>query len=462
MKPGFKLNCHSREKNPLFEAHDPSIMYDEASGMYYSYATDAAITSDYRQGIPIRRSRNLVDFEFIGYALSDEAVKQGRDNGKYPPTRGFWAPFVEYTQGEYRMYYSATRAFGSSESRIWLAVADNPEGPFENRGVVVDSWGTGDDLPNAIDPHIIDDEDGNKYLVYGSFFGGIYLKELELKTGLSLDHNPHNLGDRIAHKPKDSYIDGPEGASVIRNHENGKYYLFLSYGWLGEDYDIRVGISDTVYGPYRDMDGRSLDGESLGVKLAGSYYFTAARPFAEEGNGWSFGGFRGPGHGVPFFNEPEGQYYFVHHVRDGAGKLMRKPGKKGDRVSYIMHYMMVRRMYFVNDMPTLSPEPFAGEEPALAECFRLDIVDGLPRFPETVAQSVEILRKDCQWEWIIFQNDDNHMLKAKRSGIYIQDAHVTAGSGFDYENSEDCVIVCGYTKDGRTIWGKSLGGYIHE
>ena len=115
-------------------------------------------------------------------------------------------------------------------------------------------------------------------------------------------------------------------------------------------------------------------------------------------------------------------------------------------------------MYFVNDMPTLSPEPFAGEEPALTECFSLDIVDGIPRFSEDVVQSADILQKDCQWEWIIFKNDDNHMLKAKRSGIYIQDAHVFAGSGFDYENSENCVIVCGYTKDGRTIWGKSLGG----
>ncbi|MBD5452698.1 MAG: arabinan endo-1,5-alpha-L-arabinosidase, partial [Lachnospiraceae bacterium] len=80
MKPGFKLNCHSREENPLFEAHDPSIMYDAVSGMYYSYATDAAITSAYRQGIPIRRSRDLVNFEFIGYALSEKSVQQGRDN----------------------------------------------------------------------------------------------------------------------------------------------------------------------------------------------------------------------------------------------------------------------------------------------------------------------------------------------------------------------------------------------
>ena len=80
--------------------------------------------------------------------------------------------------GEYRLYYSATRDFGSSESRIWLAVSRDPMGPFENRGVAVDSWGTDDSLPNAIDPHVLHAEGGRDYLVYGSFFGGIYMKEL--------------------------------------------------------------------------------------------------------------------------------------------------------------------------------------------------------------------------------------------------------------------------------------------
>ena len=90
MEPGFKLNLHDREKNPCFESHDPSMMYDPVSGMYYSYSTDAAVTSAYRQGIPVRRSRDLVHFEFVGCALSEQAVSQGRDNGPgYEPTFGF-------------------------------------------------------------------------------------------------------------------------------------------------------------------------------------------------------------------------------------------------------------------------------------------------------------------------------------------------------------------------------------
>ena len=446
MKPGFILNCHDREQNPLFESHDPSMMYDPVSGLYYSYATDSAITSEYRQGIPIRRSRDLVNFEFLGYALSDTAIEQGGDNGSYDRTGSFWAPFVEYVEGEYRMYYSATKAFGSSESRIWLATSSKPEGPFENRGVVVDTWGTDDTLPNGIDPHIIDDDKGNKYLVYGSFFGGIYLKELDLQTGLSMDGDVHSLGERIAHKPSNSYIDGPEGAAIIKNRENGNYYLFLSYGWLGDDYDIRVGISRTVHGPYRDMEGRSLDGESLGVKLAGSYCFLANKPYANtKDSDWCFGGFRGPGHGVPFYNEPEKAYYFVHHVRDGAASLCTTPRTMGEKRSYRMHYMVVRRMYFLHDWPVLSPEPFAGEAAARQQEVVFDIVGGIPDLTYDRAGV---------WEWITFCQNDNDMVYSQSEGVSMQGVVAVMGESYDYENSTVCTTVCGYSQDGHMVWGK--------
>ena len=296
------------------------------------------------------------------------------------------------------MYYSATKAFGSSESRIWLAVANRPEGPFENRGVVVDTWGTTDTEPNAIDAHIVDTEEGKKYLVYGSFFGGIYIKELDAVSGLSADGDSHSLGKRIAHKPETSYIDGPEGAAVLC--VKGTYYLFLSYGWLGEDYDIRVGKSACAEGPYVDCEGRCLDGETLGQKLAGSYRFEAIEPFAvrpetvlEQGDSdkdWSFGGFYGPGHGVPFYHEPSDSYFFVHHVRDGAASLCHEPKRPGEKRSYQMHYMMVRRMYFVNGWPVFSPEPFVGEEKA-------------EEWKE------ELRNRTAEWEVIEFSNCNNDM-----------------------------------------------------
>ena len=433
MEAGFLLNCHNREKNPCFESHDPSMMWDPVGKLYYSYCTDTAITSEYRQGIPVRRSRDLIHFEFVGYALSERAVAQGRDNGEgNAPTGGFWAPYVEYCKGEYRMYYSATKAFGSSESRIWLAVAKKPEGPFENRGVVMDTWNTPDTEPNAIDAHVADAKDGRKYFVYGSYFGGIFLKELNPDTGMPVREDPFYQGERIAKKPLESHVDGPEGASLLYCPATDFYYLFLSYGWLGEDYDIRVGRSREVTGPYLDYHGRKLDGESLGMKLAGSYFFQGGSACGgTDEKDWKFAGFRGPGHGVPFYAPEKKEYFFVHHIRDGAEIFRRE---SHGLVSYRMHYMVVRRMFLIEDWFVLSPEPYAGE-------------------PEPAA---EAKWEREGWQWLRFAYGDNSLAEAVSgslpSGLSAERVRVFPCR--DFENGGETVGLCGITGNGEIIWGK--------
>ncbi|MGN0299032.1 MAG: arabinan endo-1,5-alpha-L-arabinosidase, partial [Lachnospiraceae bacterium] len=428
LTPGFYLNCHNRDLNPLFESHDPSMMWDPISHYYYSYATDAAINSPYKQGIPIRKSKDLVHFTYIGQALSEKAIAEGRNNGNFPPTRGFWAPYCHYYNGEYRLYYSATKAFGSSESRIWLATSDNPEGPFENRGVAMDTWFTSDRYPNAIDPHIIEDKDHRLWLVYGSFFGGIFIKELNPETGLSKSNNPKEFGIRIAKRPAHAHVDGPEGAAVI--YADGYYYLFLSYGWLGDDYDIRVGRSKSVTGPYVDIQGKNLDGVSLGMKLAGSYRFDSKKPWAKTTGeayskpDWTFGGFRGIGHGIPFYDPMRKEYFFVHHLRDGSETLKHMPRRPHEQVSYLMHYMAVRRMIFLDHWPVFSPELFAGE-----------------KFVTLPAEK----RSQYNWEWICLTYGNNKQVVSNHKALPKNLIHWIIFRGFDFENSCECICLTGYT-----------------
>ncbi|MEJ6952241.1 arabinan endo-1,5-alpha-L-arabinosidase [Natronospora cellulosivora (SeqCode)] len=437
MKPGFQLNNHNRDLNPYFESHDPSMMWDPVSKTYYSYSTDTAIVSNYHQGIPIRKSKDLINFEFLGWALSDEAIAEGRDNGEgFDPTSGFWAPYTEYVDGEYRIYYSATKAFGSSESRIWLAVARDPEGPFENRGVVMDTWNTPDTDPNAIDAHVCDTPDGRKYFIYGSFFGGIFIKELDRKTGMPINPDEHYQGECIARKPVDSYIDGPEGAAIIYNSETKYYYLFLSYGWLGDDYDIRVGRSKDIRGPYLDYKGESMLGNALGMKMAGSYHFKASHPYAgNDREAWEFAGFRGPGHGVPFYAPEKEEYFFVHHVRDGA-QIFCKQEK--DRQSFKMHYMLIRRMYFLDAWPIFSPEPYAGEDSTVTK----------------LSSKKEML--DIDWEWILFKNDKNTMAESIVSKLpkNLIPEKTYVFTAYDYENCKECTALSGITGNGEVIWAK--------
>lgn len=439
MKGILRLNDYDVKNNAAAGAHDPSMMFDPVTKKYYSYCTDVygpMLGISDRIGIPVRSSDDLVHFTYHGPVLSEAAIAEGRDNGSYPPTVNFWAPFVEYVNGEYRMYYSATRAFGSSESRIWLAVSDNPLGPFENRGVAVDTWGTDDTYPNAIDPHII--WSGERcVLVYGSFFGGIYIKEMDPQTGLPADGDPKQLGRCVSRKAQQPPIDGPEGAAVIFVPETGYYYLFQSYGWLGENYDIRVGRSRTVEGPYRDRNGRDLVEESMGEKLAGSYRFDASFPYAgDDQKEWAWGGLFAPGHGVPFFDPVRDAYFFVHHVRDGA--LVEQTRDKHDgRISYRRHYMMIRPMFFLSDgWPVFGPEPFTGE--SLAERIKPEEASG-------------------RWEIIIFDYADNSQRCAEEYLLDEYSEYLRSGVIYrcwDMENQRQTLALTGVDSNGCAYWGK--------
>ena len=435
----LRLNDMGINTNPFVWSHDPSMMWDPVGRRYYSYSTDVYRPESglgEKVGIPVRSSSDLVHFQYEGTVLSKQSVLQARDNGEYPDTEGFWAPFVEYVNGEYRMYYSATRKFGSSESRIWLAVSDHPTGPFENRGVAADTWGTDDTFPNAIDPHVVWEKE-KAYLVYGSFFGGIYIKELDPQTGLSVEEDPKNLGVCISRKNPGGPIDGPEGAAVIYVPETGYFYLFQSYGWLGDDYDIRVGRSRSVTGPYLDFHGLDLKEKSMGLKIAGSYRFRAEDPDAcENGNGWKWGGIRGPGHGVPFHDPVTGKYFFVHHFRDGA-EINRGYDLKENRSNYQVHYMMIRPMFFINDWPVLGPEPYHGEE------FE-------PLSPREVQGQREV---------VIFDEADNRMRAAHEE---TEDDRVGYPNNCiiyrspDFENGGTTAVVTGFTDSGLAYWGKFM------
>lgn len=430
----LRLNDPDVERNPAYASHDPGMMWDPRSGLYYSYSTDSyAPGLGRRPGIPVRVSGDLVHFAYRGTVLSPTAVEQGRDNGDYPPTRGFWAPYGEFVNGEYRLYYSATRDFGSSESRIWLAVSQDPMGPFENRGVVVDSWGTDDSLPNAIDPHVLHAGEGRDYLIYGSFFGGIYMKELLPETGMPVEPDPCFLGRCVARKAVPPVLDGPEGAAGLYCPETGWYYLFYSYGWLGDNYDIRVGRSKDPLGPYLDYQGRGLVGEGLGLKLANSYIFRAKAPRAKKGGGWQWGGFRGPGHGVPFLDPATGRYFFVHHVRDGNPRDC-KYDPVYDRYSYRHHYMMIRPMFFVDGWPVLGPEPYAGE-----------------------SLETEKPPDGEMWEVIVLDDRDNK-IKTSGNARLASDGSLLRRSVCyrcsDFENGGETLAFTGIDEFGQVCWGK--------
>ncbi len=269
-------------------AHDPSIVKGD-DGRWYVFSTDASAGDIHRCGVQVRVSEDLIHWDYLGTAFDDYTVTcaeeisaAGLDPDKH---QGLWAPEAVKAGDEWRLYYSAS-TFGSSRSAIGMAVSESPDGPWTDKGIVIRSDANAVSKPNAIDPCLFTDPSGKQYMTWGSFFGGIWLT--------ALDDNGFAEGEPVR-------IAGfrgcrAEGSYLIWLPETGYYYLFVSYGSLSEDYNIRVGRSRNVEGPYLDANGRSLadlvaaNEARIGVKLLGGYQL-----LHDPGAGFSKG-IKAPGH----------------------------------------------------------------------------------------------------------------------------------------------------------------------
>ena len=221
--------------------HDPAIFYDEVSGNYYTYSTGAIC----------QKSKDLVHWKEIGKVVE----RPPQESVEWTGSEDIWAPDIVKVGKEYRLYCSNS-SWGVRQSCIFLAVADRPEGPFEPKGCVLK---TTEEFPqsvtNAIDANIIEDaKTGEQYMLYGSFWGGCHVLKLNKTTGFAEEEG---IGVCIARRPK--WQSGSmEGPYMVYNAQNNYYYLFVSYGSLKSDYNIRVGRSRSICGPFIDFHGKDL------------------------------------------------------------------------------------------------------------------------------------------------------------------------------------------------------------
>lgn len=211
-----------------------------------------------------------------------------------PGNRGYlWAPDVMEIGGHFFVYYSVS-TFGKNTSAIGLTVGrrmdpSSPHWQWEDRGVVIASVTS--NRFNAIDPAIFRDAtNASLWMSFGSFWDGIHLVELDPATGLRRDSTQAPL--RLAYAPE---IEAP-----FLHQRDGYYYLFINWGkccrGVDSTYEIRVGRSRAVTGPYLDRDGTDLR-ERGGTIVLGS----------DERR-------IGPGHAS--IHERAGRPWLVHHYYD--------------------------------------------------------------------------------------------------------------------------------------------------
>ncbi len=279
-------------KNPVWEYDfpDPNLV-KAADGYFYAYSTQADWTKRNLGGpfiIPILRSKNLVEWKYVGDALKNKP--SWKEEG------GIWAPDVSLYKGKYLMYYSFS-TWGDPNPGIGVAVADKPEGPFKDYGKLFFSQEIG--VRNSIDAYFFEDK-GIPYLVWGSF-NGIYGIELS--------------DDGLQTKGEKFLLAGTafEGSYIYK--KNNYYYYFGSTGTCCEGakstYRVVVGRSRSFKGPYVDKEGKSL------IDNGGTLVLQKNDENA---------GFVGPGHNGDIVKDKKGNTWMVYHafenLSDNKGRVM--------------------------------------------------------------------------------------------------------------------------------------------
>lgn len=331
-----------------------------------------------------------------------------------------WAPDIIYNpnMGKWCMYLSLNGDYWASV--IVLLTSDSPEGPFTYQAPIVfggfnnqsysgkkvnykntdleivlgtqsslpgryntGSWGSF--WPNCIDPCVFFDEDGELWIAYGSWSGGIFMLKLDKETGLrdytytysgtgstpdaSVTSDAY-FGKKIA---GGYYVSG-EGPYI--QHIGDYYYLFMSYGGFAPDggYDMRIFRSSSPTGPYKDASGNPAiysryemnygpnAASNKGMKILGAY------------NGWGEQtmGECAQGHNSAC-QDDQGRSFVVYHTKFNNGNAA--------------HAMRVHQL-FLNEKGWLCAAPFEFNGETLTDA---DIASSQPWSAEDIEGDYQIL-----------------------------------------------------------------------
>lgn len=344
----------------LANMHDPTVV-KASDGYYYMYQTDASYGNEHQKDIRnsnkhghffCRRSKNLVDWEFVGATMVGlpswvktklNEFRKGMGVAERPDSYfandldfGFWAPCVRKVNDHlYRMYYAITcpgtiNGDGTWSERAFIGLmetSDPASNKWEDKGYVItnasdkglnfkvrsNDWANCYFKYNAIDPTYVITPEGKHWLIYGSWHSGFAAVELDANTGKTKATlpNPWGTADDIAAYGKTIFTrklnnrwQGSEAPEIV--YHDGYYYLFVAYDALDVPYNTRVLRSKNVDGPYETMNGKITDA----AKGANEEPTVLTHPYKfSAGSGWV-----GISH-CAVFDDGAGNWYYVSQQR---------------------------------------------------------------------------------------------------------------------------------------------------
>lgn len=218
------------------------------------YLTASSFT--YVPGLPILRSKDLVNWSLIGYALPRLVPAE-----RYAEPRhgeGVWAPALRYYHGKFWLYYP------DPDVGIFMVTATDPAGPWSEPVLVQPGKG-------LIDPCPFWDDDGKLYLVHGWALSRAGVSNRLTVVPLTPDGTRFDGEARVV-------VDGAaipgwrtlEGPKLYKRQ--GYYYIFAPAGGVKQGWQA-VFRSKSIYGPYEhrivlDQGRTAINGPHQGAWIS--------------------------------------------------------------------------------------------------------------------------------------------------------------------------------------------------
>ena len=282
--------------NPQFEGADPHaiVIRDElwvfpTGGPGGSWSADrfgAFSTKD------LRTWRNR------GELIRRDQIKWIEDDGA--PRHFLWAPGVATRGGKWYLYYSVGPQ-NPKPSRIGVAVADRPEGPYKDSGKPLLTGGNGFE---AIDPMVFVDRKSGKAYMYAGGSAGSTLRVFELNPDMTTIRHEVKVGQ------PPQFTEG-----AFMHERGGTYYLSYSHGKFdGPSYSVHYATAPSPTGPWT-YRGPILTSDAT-HQGPGHHSFVIDPKTGDTlivYHRWE----RGPGEG-PYKGERQVAVDRVHYAPDGA------------------------------------------------------------------------------------------------------------------------------------------------
>ncbi len=217
--------------NPIMPGYHPDPSVCRVGDTYYMVNS----SFEWWPAMPIHRSKDLVNWELIGYGGADPnilPIREGIGN-----SGGIFAVTIRHHDD---LFYLITTMIGGGGN--FYVTAKDPAGPWS-----APVW-----LPSmGIDPSLFWDDDGRCYYVgHGHPKNkqrtdecAIWMQELDTKAGKLIGEMKFLTP---GHSVLASYSEGPH-----LYKQDGKYILLIAEGGTGQFHAVTQFTSDSLWGPYK-------------------------------------------------------------------------------------------------------------------------------------------------------------------------------------------------------------------